>query len=204
MKLLVATTNEGKLREIERILSPLGYEVIKPPRKIEVEEKGNSFLENAYIKAKAYFESFGMPALADDSGLVVDALQGFPGVYSSRFYSIEFGGIQELRDSKDATNVKKLLRLLKGKSNRKARFVAYVVLITDRGGIFSWGECEGEIVEKPAGEGGFGYDPVFRPEGFEKTMAQLTPEEKDSVSHRGKALRRLAELIKGLSDGKAC
>jgi len=198
MKLLVATTNEGKLKEIGRILSPLGYRVLKPPRKLEVEEKGHSFLENAYIKAKAYFEEFKLPTLADDSGLVVDALQGFPGVYSSRFYAIDFGGTEQLVGSRDETNIRKLLRLLRGKRDRRAKFVAYVVLITDTGGIFSWGECEGDIVDRPVGEGGFGYDPVFRPKGFDKTMAQLSSEEKDSISHRGKALRKLVKFIERL------
>jgi len=196
MKLLVATTNPGKLKEIRRILQPLGYEVLEPEEKIEVEESGSTFLENAYIKAKAYHERFKLPALADDSGLVVDILGGYPGVYSSRFYSIEFGGREELKDSKDVTNVNKLLRLLKGKDNRRARFVASVVLYLGDRGLFAEGECVGVITEQPKGEGGFGYDPVFMPEGFGKTMAELSSEEKDKVSHRGRALRALADMLK--------
>lgn len=196
MKVLVATANEGKLREIERILSPLGIEIVPPERKLEVEEKGCTFLENAYLKAKAYYEEFGLPALADDSGLVVEALEGYPGIYSSRFYSIDFGGKEEISGSVDETNVRKLLRLLKGRENRKAKFVAFVVLYIGDVGFFSSGECEGVIAEAPRGEGGFGYDPVFVPKGFSRTMAELNPEEKDSISHRGRALRRLAELLK--------
>ncbi|EDP75711.1 RdgB/HAM1 family non-canonical purine NTP pyrophosphatase [Hydrogenivirga sp. 128-5-R1-1] len=196
MKLLAATTNPGKLREIRRILQPLGYEVIEPPEKIHVEESGFTFLENAYIKAKAYYEHFSMPALADDSGLVVDALGGYPGVYSSRFYSIDFGGREELKGSKDDANLRKLLRLMEGKENRSASFVAFVVLYMGGKGFFSRGECKGVIAEQPKGEGGFGYDPIFIPEGFSRTMAELSPEEKDGISHRGKALRALSELLK--------
>ncbi len=195
MKLLVATTNEGKLKEIERILSPLGYQVVKPPKKLKVEETGNTFLENAYLKARAYYEEFKIPTLADDSGLVVQALGGYPGIYSSRFHSIEFGGIEPVEESPDKANIRKLLKLLEGKQDRSAKFVAYTVLYLGSSGFFSWGECRGEITHEPAGEGGFGYDPIFKPEGFDRTMAQLSPQEKDAISHRGKALRELARLL---------
>ena len=195
MKILVATSNPGKLREIERILSPLGYEVVKPPEKLDVEETGETFLENAYLKAKAHYEKFKLPTLADDSGLVVESLGGYPGVFSSSFYSLEFGCKEEPSGSADEANIRKLLRLLQGKEDRGARFVAFVVLYLGNKGIFAEGECEGEIVESPRGSGGFGYDPVFRPEGYNKTMAELSPEEKDKISHRGKALRKLAEIL---------
>ncbi|WP_457600962.1 RdgB/HAM1 family non-canonical purine NTP pyrophosphatase [Hydrogenivirga sp.] len=195
MKILVATTNRGKLKEIRRILEPLGHDIVEPPEKIEVEETGETFLENAYLKAKAFYERFNIPSLADDSGLVVEALKGYPGVYSSRFYSLSFGGEEELTGSKDEANVRKLLRLLRGEENRRAKFVAYVVLYTGEGGFFAEGECRGRIVERPKGEGGFGYDPIFEPEGFGRTMAELSPEEKDEISHRGRALRRLAGLL---------
>ncbi len=196
MKILVATTNRGKLEEIRRILNPLGYEVMEPPEKLEVEERGTTFLENAYLKARAYYERFKVPSLADDSGLVVDAFGGYPGVFSSRFHSIEFGGREDLRDSVDEANVRKLLRLLKGKENRRASFVACVVLYLGDGGLFAEGECRGSVAEFPRGSGGFGYDPVFVPEGYDRTMAQLSPEEKDRISHRGRALRKLADLLK--------
>jgi XTP/dITP diphosphohydrolase len=196
MRILAATSNKGKLREIRRILEPLGYEILEPPRKLEVEEAGNSFLENAYLKAVAYYREFGIPSLADDSGLVVEALGGYPGVYSSRFYAIPYGGVEELNSPEDEVNIRKLLRLMKDRENRRAKFVAFVVLYMDGKGFFSQGECGGEIVSEPRGEGGFGYDPVFKPEGFERTMAELSPEEKDSISHRGTALRKLASLLK--------
>ncbi|WP_461828648.1 RdgB/HAM1 family non-canonical purine NTP pyrophosphatase [Aquifex sp.] len=196
MKLLVATTNEGKLREIKRILEPLGIEVIPPPEKLGVEETGSTFLENAYLKAKAYFEKFRIPTLADDSGLIVEAIAPYPGIYSSRFYEIEFGGKEEIRGSKDEANIRKLLRLLEKEGNRKAKFVAFIVLYTEGKGVFTEGEVIGEITREPRGDKGFGYDPIFKPEGYDKTMAELSPEEKDRISHRGKALRRLVELLK--------
>ncbi len=202
MKILVATTNKGKFEEIRRILDPFGYEVLLPPEALEVEETGKSFLENAFIKAKVYYERFKLPTLADDSGLVVEALGGMPGIYSSRFYSIDFGGREEVRNSADEANIRKLLRLLEGKRNRKASFVAYMVMVAGKGGLFSWGECKGRIGHTPLGRGGFGYDPIFIPEGYDRTMAQLTPEEKDNISHRGKALMNLLPFLKGLEGGR--
>lgn len=197
MRLLIATTNEGKLREIKRILEPLGIEVIPPPENLSVEETGKTFLENAYLKAKAYYERFKMLTLADDSGLIVEAIAPYPGVYSSRFYEIDFGGKEELKGSKDEANIRKLLRILENEENRKAKFVAFVVLYGEGVGIFAEGEVRGEITREPRGDKGFGYDPIFKPEGYTQTMAELPPEEKDRISHRGKALRRLAELLKG-------
>ncbi len=196
MKVLVATTNEGKLKEIKRILEPLGIEVIPPPEKLDVEETGSTFLENAYLKAKAYFEKFKIPTLADDSGLIVEAIAPYPGIYSSRFYEIEFGGKEEVRSSKDEANIRKLLRLLENQKNRKAKFVAFIVLYAEGKGVFTEGEVGGEITKEPRGDKGFGYDPIFKPEGYDKTMAEFLPEEKDRISHRGKALRRLAEILK--------
>lgn len=196
MKLLAATSNAGKLSEIKRILEPLGIEVIPPPEKLEVEEKGTTFLENAYLKARTYYEKFNIPTVADDSGLIVEAINPYPGVFSSRFYEIEFGGKEEVEGSKDEANIRKLLRLLENEKNRKAKFVAYVVLYTEKGGFFAEGEVRGEITKEPKGDKGFGYDPVFKPEGYDKTMAELSPEEKDKISHRGKALRNLVELLR--------
>ncbi len=198
MRVLVATTNEGKLREIRRILEPLGFEVVKPEIKLDVEETGTTFLENAYIKARAYYEEFGIPSLGDDSGLVVESLGGYPGIYSSRFYSLDIGGKEEPYPSETEANIRKLLRLLRGEKNRRASFIAYIVLYTGKGGVFSVGECRGEILHAKAGDRGFGYDPIFRPEGYSLSMAQLEPEEKDKISHRGKALRNLLTMLKGL------
>ncbi|WP_299199780.1 RdgB/HAM1 family non-canonical purine NTP pyrophosphatase [Thermocrinis sp.] len=196
MKILLATQNLGKYKEIKRMLEPLGVEVILPEEKLNVEEKGNSFMENAYIKAMAYFEKYRIPTLADDSGLVVPSLGGYPGVFSSRFYSIDWGGKEEVQTSEDEANIKKLLRLMRDVSDRRAYFKAVLCLVLEEGlSIFSEGTCEGEIVHSPRGSGGFGYDPIFKPKSYEKTMAELSPEEKDLISHRGKALRKLKEFL---------
>jgi XTP/dITP diphosphohydrolase len=196
MKILLATQNLGKYKEIKRMLEPLSVEIILPEEKLEVQEKGNSFMENAYIKAMAYFEKYHMPTLADDSGLVVPSLGGYPGVFSSRFYSIDWGGREEVQTSEDQTNIKKLLRLMKDVSDRRAYFKAVLCLVLEEGlSIFAEGICEGEIAQSPKGSEGFGYDPIFKPKFYEKTMAELSPQEKDLISHRGKALRKLKEFL---------
>lgn len=196
-KLLIATTNRGKVEEIIHMLQPLGIELMFPEREIPVEEKGCSFLENAYLKAKAYYEVFRVPSLGEDSGLVVPALGGYPGVYSSRFYSIEWGGVEPLEEGKDKANIRKLLRVMEKVSDRRAYFVSSVVVcLEDEGGLWSEGRCEGEVLREPRGLGGFGYDPVFKPSGYERSMAELSMEEKNALSHRGKALRKLIELLK--------
>jgi XTP/dITP diphosphohydrolase len=196
MKILLATQNLGKYKEIKRMLEPLSVEVILPEEKLEVEEKGNSFMENAYIKAMAYFEKYRIPTLADDSGLVVPSLGGYPGVFSSRFYSIDWGGREEVQTSEDEANIRKLLRLMRDVSDRRAYFKAVLCLVLEEElSIFSEGICEGEIVHSPKGSEGFGYDPIFKPKFYEKTMAELSPQEKDLISHRGKALRRLKEFL---------
>jgi XTP/dITP diphosphohydrolase len=196
MEILLATQNLGKYKEIKRMLEPLGVEVILPEEKLDVEEKGNSFMENAHIKAMAYFEKYRIPTLADDSGLVVPYLGGYPGVFSSRFYSIDWGGREEVQTSEDEANIRKLLRLMRDVSDRRAYFKAVLCLVLEEElSIFSEGICEGEIAQSPKGSGGFGYDPIFKPKFYEKTMAELSPEEKDLISHRGKALRKLKEFL---------
>ena len=196
MKILLATQNLGKYKEIKRMLEPLSVEIILPEEKLEVQEKGNSFMENAYIKAMAYFEKYHMPTLADDSGLVVPSLGGYPGVFSSRFYSIDWGGREEVQTSEDEANIKKLLRLMRDVSDRRAYFKAVLCLVLEEGlSLFAEGICEGEIAQSPKGSEGFGYDPIFKPKFYEKTMAELSPQEKDLISHRGKALRKLKEFL---------
>ncbi len=196
-KVLVASSNPKKVREIKEILNPLGIEVEVPSEKLDVEEWANTFIGNAYLKAKAYYEKFKIPTLADDSGLVVEEISPYPGVYSARFYSLEVFGKEEPVPSADEANIRKLLRILEGKKNRRARFVSVVLLYLEEGKILSAeGEVNGVITDRPRGDKGFGYDPIFVPEGFEKTFAEMEAEEKHSVSHRGRALRKLAELLK--------
>ncbi|MCS6957358.1 MAG: RdgB/HAM1 family non-canonical purine NTP pyrophosphatase [Aquificaceae bacterium] len=197
-KLLLATTSEGKVREIKRLFEGSGIEILIADQSLQVEEKGLSFLENAYLKAKAYYEVYGIPTFADDSGLVIPALDGYPGIYSSRFYSLSWGGQEPVETTRDMANIKKVLRLMEGVEDRSAYFFACVLVYAGDWGLWAEGRCDGSITYEPRGEGGFGYDPIFQPEGYTKTMAELRPEEKDKISHRGKALRRLLELLKML------
>ena len=186
MKVIAATKNKNKLREFSEILK--GYEVISQEEAgidIDVEETGDTFEENSYLKAKAIYDATKIPAIADDSGLMVDALNGEPGVYSARY-----GG----DGLDDEGRVQLLLKNMKNvpKEERSARFVCAITFIDGERTIKVRGECEGEINYAPAGENGFGYDPVFYMSEYKKTTAQMSAEEKNAVSHRGKALRELA------------
>lgn len=197
-KLLLATTNKGKIEEIKSLFEGLDIDLVLPEKEIPVEEYGKSFLENAYIKARAYYKAYELPTLADDSGLVIPALEGYPGIYSSRFYSIEWGGIEGAEEGKDKANIRKVLRLMKEKKDRRAYFVAFVVVCMGEKGLWAKGICNGYILHEPRGEGGFGYDPIFQPKGYNRSMAELNREEKNLISHRGKAIKSLIELLRML------
>ncbi len=199
MKLIAATKNPGKLKEFQRILAPWGIEVVPQQElcpRLEVEETGRTFRENAYLKARAIADTTGLAAIADDSGLCVDALGGKPGVYSARY-----GG----PNATDADRNQKLLAELAGvpQKQRTARFISAICCIfpqTAAGGteqlLQCEGSCEGLIGFEPKGDGGFGYDPLF----FvgEKSFAELSGAEKDALSHRGKALAKLEKELKRL------
>jgi len=190
MKLLMASSNTNKLEEIRRILSPLGVDVISPAEigvDLEVEETGETFAENACIKALAYHNASGLAAIADDSGLQIDALGGRPGVHSARYQG---------KDAPSDVKIAAVLEELKDvpEEERTARFVCAVSCVIDKDTIVSCQEtCEGFIGTKPAGEGGFGYDPIFYIGN--RSMAQRSDEEKDTLSHRGKALRKFALML---------
>ena len=189
MKIIAATKNKNKLREFGEILK--GFEIISQEEAgvdIDVEETGTTFEENSYLKAKAIYDITGITTIADDSGLCVDALNGEPGVYSARY-----GG----EGYDDKGRVQLLLKNMKDVPNeeRTARFVCVITLVGDEGVLTARGECEGRIDYEPKGENGFGYDPVFYVDRFEKTLAEVTPEEKNSISHRGKALKISAEKL---------
>lgn len=184
---IIATNNKKKLKEIQRILAPLGIVPVTAADKGidlgDVEENGSTFAENAYIKAKAAFDKCGMPVIADDSGLCVDALGGRPGIYSARY-----GG----HDSPYTVKINMLLDELKDvpDAERTAHFSCAVCCILRSGEVIAVeGRCNGEIAREPSGDGGFGYDPVFTVNG--RSFATLTSEEKDALSHRGNALRSL-------------
>ena len=186
MQYVVATHNAKKLVELSRILEPLGIHAVTD-RDLhitlpEVEETGDTFEENAYLKAASACKETGLPAIADDSGLMVDALNGAPGVYSARYAG---------ENATDEERIHKLLQELDGveEARRGAHFVSAVCCVFPNGDMLTTrGECPGKIGFAPRGEGGFGYDPVFVVEGG-RTYAELSAQEKDAISHRGEALR---------------
>ncbi|SIT83506.1 XTP/dITP diphosphatase [Edaphobacillus lindanitolerans] len=192
---IIATKNRGKAKDFETLLAPYGVRVLTlhdVAEDLDVEETGTTFRENARLKAETVAERLGKIVIADDSGLAVDALDGRPGVYSARFSG---------EGATDERNIEKLLGELKKvpDEERTARFIC--VLAVAGPGLetrFFEGACEGRIMRAPAGDNGFGYDPVFYVPNEERTMAQLSPEEKAAVSHRGAAIRQLEEEARGL------
>ena len=197
MRLVLASKNQKKLAEMNDILSNLGIQVCSEAEvgvDVEVEETGTTFEENSLLKARAVMEASGLPAIADDSGLCVDALSGAPGVWSARY-----GG----PDLDDAGRYRLLLENMRGQSPRTAKFVSVITCCFPNGDVLTArGECPGTIAFAPMGEGGFGYDPVFFIPALKKTFAQLTPEEKNAVSHRGKALERFKQKLEEYLAGK--
>ena len=182
-KFVLATHNPGKLKEMGAILAQFGVEVVSPRDlglTVDVEETGTTFAENAMLKAKAICAAAKLPAIADDSGLCVDALNGGPGVYSARY-----GG--EGLDDKGRYMLR--LNSLRGQSTRTAQFTCAIACAFPNGDtLTAEGRCDGTIAYAPMGEGGFGYDPVFFVPELKKTFGQLTAEEKSAISHRGRAL----------------
>lgn len=185
---VLATANPDKAVEIGAILGP-GVELVPRPETVaEVDETGDTLEENARLKARALVEATGQPALADDTGLEVTALDGRPGVHSARYAG---------EDATYAQNVAKLLAELGGMEERSARFrTVALALWPDGRELVAEGEVRGRIAEQPRGSGGFGYDPVFVPEGESRTFAEMTHAEKNVVSHRGRAFRALGVLLR--------
>lgn len=191
--IVLATHNAGKIRELKMILQPLGYDVKAIheicPHIEEPEETGTTFAENARLKAAYYLQATGLPCLADDSGIIADALQGRPGVYSARFAGPECD---------DEKNNQKLIQELSvfPPEKRTAHYACVLVLLFPDGReIEAEGRCEGVIRDFYAGSNGFGYDPLFYVPDKGKTMAEMSMDEKNAISHRGKALRKLAEAL---------
>ena len=191
-KLVIASNNPGKLREIERILQPLGMEIL--PQSAfnipEAEEPYYTFIENCLTKARHASELSGLPALADDSGICVDALNGAPGVFSARFAG---------EPKSDTRNNEKLIELLQHETNRKAHYYCVIILVRyphDPQPIIAEGAWHGEIIDTPRGSGGFGYDPYFLIPSLGKTGAELPLDVKNGISHRGQALAALVEKLK--------
>ena len=191
--IVLASGNKGKIKELDALLAPMGWQV-RPQSEWQVEdaeETGLSFVENAIIKARHACEQTGLPSLADDSGIAVDALGGAPGIYSARFAGA---------DANDADNIAQLLKALKDtpETERTARFICVLVYMqhaNDPTPIICQGEWEGRILNAPAGQGGFGYDPVFFVPERECSAAELSADDKRMLSHRGKALAQLRRLL---------
>ncbi|HJD86633.1 MAG TPA: RdgB/HAM1 family non-canonical purine NTP pyrophosphatase [Empedobacter falsenii] len=191
MELIFATHNNNKVKEVTKMLP--SYLSMKSLTAIdffeEIEETGETFEENALLKAKTIFNKTGKNVFADDSGLVIEALDGAPGVYSARYAGT----------GKDEDNIAKALKELDGKTNRKAYFISIFCLILNGKEYFFEGRVNGTIATEIMGDNGFGYDPIFIPDGFSKSFAQMTPEEKNAISHRGNAIGKLNDFLTNLN-----
>lgn len=191
MKICFATHNENKLREVRSLLKEIEIVGLRDlGQQVEIPEGGNTLDENAGIKAGFVWDNYQVNCFADDTGLEVDALDGAPGVYSARYAG-------EAKDS--AANMKLLLENLKGTDNRKARFRTVIYLILNGETKTFEGVVNGTITRSLSGAEGFGYDPVFMPEGYNVTFAEMSMAEKNEISHRGRAIRGLAEYLNSLS-----
>ena len=197
IKLILASNNAHKIREFRELVEGMDVELLSQREaglELDVEETGTTFEANAYIKAKAVTDALGCAAVSDDSGLEVDCLDGRPGVYSARY-----GGGHDVSDEdKNAF----LLKEMGDTDNRTARYVCAICCTMPDGHVIECrGECEGEMLTAPRGNGGFGYDPIFKPEGHDRAMAELTPDEKNAISHRGKAMREFLKKFEEYLNG---
>ena len=190
MKIVLASHNKGKIQEVTDILAPFGIEVEPIPEDFpEIEEDGDSFEENAKIKARAVCKAIGLPAVGDDSGLVIDALDGFPGIHSARW-----AGPNVSAHEKNQLLIEKMLPI--PEDERGAQFVCVAACVFPDGRELSVrGQCRGTILSEEHGTGGFGYDPIFYLDEFGCSSAALSREQKNAISHRGKALRAMKELL---------
>lgn len=189
-ELFLASGNPHKIEELEQILQPMGIHLkstLDFPDAPEVEEDQPDLKGNSLKKARFWHQKTGLPSIADDTGLEVKVLDGDPGVYSARYA----GKYATYKD-----NVEKLLKELEGEKNRKAQFRTVIAYVTEDGEYLFEGVCEGEILTEEKGTKGFGYDPLFRPAGYNQTFAELDAEEKNKISHRGKALEKFLEFLR--------
>ena len=199
-QLVVASSNPGKLRELSELLAPLGIEIIPQTRLgiADAQEPHVTFVENALAKARHASRQAGLPALADDSGICIAALGGEPGVHSARFADEPLNA-DAGRQEQDGRNNQKLISLLKGKEDRRAHYACVMVLVRradDPEPVIAEGRWLGEVIDTPRGKNGFGYDPYFYLPELRKTAAELDAEQKNALSHRGTALRRLIAKLK--------
>ncbi len=201
-KIVIASSNPGKLREFQHMLAPLGIEIV-PQSQLgipEADEPHATFVENALAKARHASRLSGMPAFADDSGICAAALGGEPGVHSARFAGESAAGPHSGRGDQDRRNNEKLIALLRDQVDRRAHFYCVIVLTRhaeDPEPLIAEGRWHGELIETPRGSNGFGYDPHFYLPELGRTAAELTPEEKNPLSHRGKAFAALVAQLRG-------
>lgn len=188
MKIVLASSNPHKVKEINEIKENCDIEFILPPEGFDPDERGKSFEENSLIKAQEAWKLSHTWSLADDSGLCIDALGGKPGIYSARYAETP------------QKRIERVLNELDGVKDRTAKFVCYMTLINPQGEVaYSCeGVCQGKIIDEPKGMNGFGYDPIFLPDGYTQTIAELSEDEKNRISHRSKALKKVIEFIKVL------
>lgn len=189
MKIVFATANPHKLEEVKDICGNCDFDFVLPDEGFAPVENGSTFEENSLIKAKEAYRVSKTYSLADDSGLCVNSLNGAPGLYSARY-----AGSQNEK-------IEKLLSELKGKNDRSAKFVCCMTLLNEKGEMIfqTTGECKGSIVEDRKGLNGFGYDPIFQVDGYSKTMAELSSEEKNKISHRAVALKNVLKFLQSMS-----
>ncbi|MBT8201091.1 MAG: RdgB/HAM1 family non-canonical purine NTP pyrophosphatase [Acidimicrobiia bacterium] len=187
MRVVVASKNSDKIAEVESVLGSLGFEFVRGLEWDDVDETGDTLEENALLKARAVVESTGLAAVADDTGLEVDALNGAPGVFTARFAGPE---------ATYADNVAKMLHEMRDATDRRARFRTAVAFVTPEGvESTAEGMLEGEITTEPKGDGGFGYDPIFAVLADGRTLAEMPESEKNQISHRARALKALVALL---------
>jgi XTP/dITP diphosphohydrolase len=205
-RLVLASGNPGKLREFREMLAPLGIEVV-PQSELgvpEADEPHETFVENALAKARFASRLTGLPAFADDSGICAEALGGEPGVRSARYADGPVSGAANTREGQDRRNNEKLVAALRSHASTRAHYYCVIVLVrhaTDPEPLIAEGRWHGEVIATPRGDGGFGYDPHFLLPDLGRTAAELAPGEKNAVSHRGKALRRLVEMLRHPESG---
>jgi len=187
-KIVFATGNPHKLQEVNEIAKNSGIQFILPPEGFDPDETGKTFEQNSLIKAREAAKISHKISLADDSGLCVEALEGGPGIYSARY------------DTTPQKRIEKLLKNLTESANRRAKFVCAMTLVDENGNVLhqSIGECHGQIAQTQSGKNGFGYDPVFLIDGYDMTMAEMSDDLKNRISHRANALRGMIEFIKGI------
>lgn len=190
MKIIFATQNAGKTKEVKAIFAQSPFEIISLydlDNNINIEEHGTTFSENAFIKAKTIYDIYKEPVVADDSGLEIEQLNGRPGVYSAR-YAGEYCSYEE-------NNLKVISELKNFSEPHRAKFVSYAVFYNGKDEIEAMGELHGQIIKEQRGRNGFGYDPIFIPDGFERTISELSFEEKNKISHRAKSFSELKKAL---------